>query len=80
MHALAAVTGKQIAGLAKGTPLLVYGKPIGKIEEGEGRTRTCWVVPSLVGEKGSLGWPLPAQKVLQRKDAKGEWVVEKVIG
>ena len=80
MHALAAVTGKQIAGLAKGTPLLVYGKPIGKIEEGEGRTRTCWIVPSLVGEKGSLGWPLPAQKVLQRKDAKGEWVVEKVIG
>ncbi|KAL2039121.1 hypothetical protein N7G274_008170 [Stereocaulon virgatum] len=80
MHALTAVTGKQIAGLAKGTPLLVYGKPIGKIEEGAGKTRTCWVVPSLVGEKGSLGWPLPAQKVMQRKDAKGEWAVEKVIG
>lgn len=79
MHALTAVTAKQIAGLAKGTPLLVYGKPIGKIEEGDGKTRTCWVVPSLVGEKGSLGWPLPAQKVVQKKDGRGEWVIEKVI-
>lgn len=80
MHALTAVTAKQIAGLAKGTPLLVYGKPIGKIEEGDSKTRTCWVIPSLVGEKGSMGWPLPAQKVVQKKDGKGEWVVEKVIG
>lgn len=80
MRALTAVTAKQVAGLAKGTPLLVYGKPIGKIEEGEGKMRTCWVVPSLVGEKGSMGWPLPAQKVVQKRDGKGEWVVEKVIG
>ena len=80
MHALTAVTAMQIAGLAKGTPLLVYGKPIGKIEEGDSKTRTCWVIPSLVGEKGSIGWPLPAQKVVQKKDGKGEWVVEKVIG
>ncbi len=80
MHALTAVTAKQIAGLAKGTPLLVYGKPIGKIEEGDSKTRTCWVVPSLVGEKGSMGWPLPAQKVVQKRDGRGEWVVEKVIG
>ena len=80
MHALTAVTAKQIAALAKGTPLLVYGKPIGKIEEEGSKTRTCWVVPSLVGEKGSMGWPLPAQKVVQNRDGKGEWVVEKVIG
>ena len=80
MRALTAVTAKQIAGLAKGTSLLVYGKPIGKIEEGDSKTRTCWVVPSLVGEKGSMGWPLPAQKVIQKRDGKGEWVVEKVIG
>ena len=80
MHALTAVTAKQIAGLARGTPLLVYGKPIGKIEEGDSKTRTCWVIPSLVGEKGRMGWPLPAQKVVQKKDGKGEWVVEKVIG
>lgn len=80
MHALTAVTAKQVAGLAKGTPLLVHGKPIGKIEEADSKTRTCWVIPSLVGEKGSMGWPLPAQKVVQKKDVKGEWVVEKVIG
>ena len=80
MHALTAVTAKQIAALAKGTPLLVYGKPIGKIEEGGNKTRTCWVAPSLVGERGSMGWPLPAQKVVQTRDGKGEWVVEKVIG
>ena len=85
MHALTAVTGKQILGLARGTPLLRYGKPVGKIveekmgEDGK-RRRECWVVPELVGEKGSTGWPLPAQKVLQRKDGKGEWVVEKVVG
>ena len=80
MHALTAATAKQIAGLAKGTPLLVYGKPIGKIEEADRKTRTCCVVPSLVGEKGTMGWPLPAQKVVQRKDQKGEWLVEKVLG
>lgn len=81
MHALTAVTAKQIAGLAKGTPLLVYGKPIGKIEEADSKTRTCWVIPSLVGEKGSMGWPLPAQKVIQKKKVgSGDWIVEKVIG
>lgn len=80
MHALTAVTAKQIVGLAKGTPLIVYGKPIGKIEEGDSKTRTCWVIPSLVGEKGSMGWPLPAQKVVQKKNGKGEWVIEKVVG
>ncbi|KAL6719652.1 putative ATP-dependent RNA helicase DHR1 [Lecanora helva] len=79
MHALGAVSGKQIAGLAKGTPLLAYGKPIGKIEEVDGGMRRCWVVPSLVGEKGGMGWPLPAQKVLQKRDKKGEWVIEKII-
>ena len=81
MHALTAVTGNQIAGLAKGTPLLNYGKPIGKIEEMEGgRVRICWVVPNLVGEKGSIGWPLPAVKVSQRKGARAEWDLEKVVG
>lgn len=79
MHALGAVSGRQIAGLARGTPLLGYGKPVGKIEEVEGRRR-CWVVPFLVGEKGGTGWPLPAQKVVQRRDGRGEWVVERVIG
>ena len=79
MHALGTVSGKQITGLARNTPLLVYGKPIGKIEEVAGGMRTCWVVPSLVGERGSTGWPLPAQKVLQKKDKRGEWVIEREL-
>lgn len=79
MHALVSVTGNQLSGLAQGTPLLVYGKPIGKIEEVEREKRTCWVGVELVGEKGREGWPMPAQKVVQKRE-KGEWVVEKVIG
>lgn len=79
MHALGSVSGKQIAALARGTPLLQYGKPIGKVVE-EGGKRECWVVPELVGPAGRLGWPLPAVQTTQRKDAKNGWVVEKVIG
>lgn len=85
MHALTAVTAKQILGLAKGTPLLRYGKPIGKMVEeriGEDGKRRgeCWVVPELVGEKGSAGWPLPAMRVVQRRDGRREWGVERVVG
>lgn len=78
MHALVAVSEQQITALAHGTPLLRYGKPIGKMVEDKGK-RECWVVPELVGEKGRAGWPLPAVKVLQRKDVREGWVVEKVI-
>ncbi|KAL9104376.1 MAG: hypothetical protein Q9163_000676 [Psora crenata] len=60
MHALTPVSEKVLASLARGTPLLQYGKPI-------------------VGEKGSQGWPLPAQKVIQSKNVRGEWNVEQVI-
>ena len=79
MHPLCTVSGKQITALAKGTSLLRYGKPIGKIEEMEGGKRRCWVVPELVGEVGKEGWPLPALKVLQRKDSKEGWIVDSVI-
>ena len=82
MHALTAVSEKALASLARGTPLLEYGKPISKIEEGigaNGKTRTCFVTLTLVGEKGSMGWSLPAQKVVQTRDARGEWTVEQVL-
>ena len=79
MHALAAISGKQIIALAQGTPLIRYGKPVGKCVEDEGK-RECWVVPELIGERGREGWPLPAVKVVQRKDAKDGWVVDTVIG
>ncbi|OJJ81902.1 ATP-dependent RNA helicase ECM16 [Aspergillus glaucus CBS 516.65] len=80
MYPLVAPSGLQLAAIAHGTPLLEYGKPIGKIELLEGSMppkRACWVVPSLVGEAGGMGWPLPAKKVIQKKDPKGGWVIEK---
>lgn len=79
MHALGSVSGKQIAALARGTPLLQYGKPIGRVIE-EGGKRECWVIPELVGPAGRVGWPLPAVQTIQMKDARNGWVVEKVIG
>ncbi|KAH7058854.1 P-loop containing nucleoside triphosphate hydrolase protein [Macrophomina phaseolina] len=86
MHPLCAVNGAQLTALAKGTPLLQWGKPMGKIVE-KGRDekgreqRECYVVPSLVGEKGQMGWPLPAKRVLQRREGGGKgWVVGEVVG
>lgn len=87
MHSLTDVSGGQLAGLAKGTSLLEYGKPIkevmvkekkaGKDKNDEGEVRECWVVPYLRAEgSGGLGWPLPARKVVQRKVKGKGWVVE----
>jgi len=83
MHALTPVSGLQLAAMAHGTPLLRYGKPIGKVEVREGRPerREGWVVPSLVGGPGGgLGWPLAARRVVQRRDGRVGWVVEGVVG
>lgn len=83
MFPLTAASGPQLAALAHNTPLLGYGKPIGKIVQpgGQSNLRECWVIPSLVGESGSggTGWPLPAKKVLQKRDGSGEWVIEKFL-
>lgn len=81
MFPLAAPSGLQLSALAHGTPLVEYGKPIGKTESlgGVPERRECWVVPSLVGEAGSTGWPLPAKKVVQKKDPKEGWVIEKFL-
>ncbi|KHO00282.1 DEAH-box RNA helicase [Metarhizium album ARSEF 1941] len=82
MHALTDVTGEQLSGLAKGTPLLSYGKPIKEVKppgaSGEGSmTRECWVIPYLRAENtGGQGWPLPAKKVKQRKVPGKGWTVE----
>ncbi|GLA30106.1 putative ATP-dependent RNA helicase DHR1 [Aspergillus niger] len=81
MYPLATPSGLQLSALAHGTPLIEYGKPIGKTEliEGIPQRRSCWVIPSLVGEAGGSRWPLPAKKVIQRKDAKEGWVIEKFV-
>ncbi|MCJ1472991.1 putative ATP-dependent RNA helicase DHR1 [Lambiella insularis] len=85
MHPLTAVSGKQILALARGSSsLLEYGKPIGKIEPVVGKSglrdsRICWLAVNLVGENGSTGWPLPAQKVQQRFNKSGRWEIEKFL-
>ena len=84
MHPLTPLTGNQILALARGSPLLEYGKPIGKPELIKGKDgvqdkRLCWMAASLVGEKGSAGWPLPAQRVQQKLSKSGYWEVESIM-
>ncbi|EGS17426.1 RNA helicase (dhr1)-like protein [Thermochaetoides thermophila DSM 1495] len=80
MHALTDLTGSQLAALARGTPLISYGKPIKEVkgsESEDGKTREVWVIPYLRAETGGgLGWPLPARKVTQRRIPGKGWVVE----
>ncbi|KAH8821466.1 DEAH-box RNA helicase [Xylogone sp. PMI_703] len=81
MHALTDVTGAQLAALAKGTPLLHYGKPIKEVmptsKNGSPDTRECWVIPYLRPEGyATMGWPLPARKVTQKRVPGKGWVVE----
>lgn len=78
MHALTDVTGAQVAALAKGTPLISYGKPIKEVNIREGgKVREVWVVPYLRAEgTNGMGWPLPARKVTQRRVAGKGWIVE----
>ncbi|KAK5122840.1 hypothetical protein LTR85_003755 [Meristemomyces frigidus] len=82
MHPLTAVRAAQLARLAEGTPLLEFGKAVGKVEEVEGQPglRQCWVSVSLraPGGGGGIGWPLGAWKVVQRRGRMG-WVVESVV-
>ncbi|KAI9690090.1 MAG: putative ATP-dependent RNA helicase DHR1 [Bogoriella megaspora] len=83
MHPLTDVSGRQLITLAKRTPLLEWGKPVGKVDalgrvEGYER-RECTLIPSLIGQKGGLGWPLPGTRVIQRKEGTRGWVVEKVL-
>jgi ATP-dependent RNA helicase DHX37/DHR1 len=78
MHTLTDVTGGQIAALARGTPLVTYGKPIKEVAVTEGgKVREVWVVPYLRAEgTGGMGWPLPARKVTQKKVPGKGWIVE----
>lgn len=81
MISLTDVTGGQLTGLAKGTPLLSYGKPIKELKSTQGSDgimkRECWVVPYLRAENSiGQGWPLPAKKVTQKKLPGKGWVVE----
>lgn len=78
MHALGSATGNEVAALARGTPLLEYGKPIGKVLELGSGKRECWVRVEIRGVVGREGWGLGAKRVVQVRKG-GEWVVEKVL-
>jgi ATP-dependent RNA helicase DHX37/DHR1 len=58
MHALTDLTGAQLANIAKGTPLITYGKPVKEVQgSDDGKTREVWVVPYLRAETGGgMGW------------------------
>lgn len=84
MHPLTHVSPETLTVVARGTPLLGEGKPIGKIERlsragsGEERRRV-WCVPFLKGrsEAGAVEWPLPpARQVVQRRVVGKGWVEE----
>ncbi|KAI6863201.1 P-loop containing nucleoside triphosphate hydrolase protein [Hortaea werneckii] len=82
MHPLTAIEeGKVLANLAEGTPLLEFGKPLGRIEElgGSSTRRQCLVSVALKAPLGNACWPLTAWKVVQRR-GKRDWEVEKVVG
>jgi ATP-dependent RNA helicase DHX37/DHR1 len=81
MHPLTALSAKEVAALAEGTPLLEVGKPTGKVEEAEGgKKRVCWVFVGIKGPATStVSWPMGAWKVRQKKEKGGEWVVEEVL-
>lgn len=82
MKPLTSVTGSQLATLAKGTPLITYSKPLDHVPpkilpDSGGSRRECWVIPRIGGAigKSELGWPLPAKKVIQKKEH-GRWETE----
>lgn len=85
LHPLTPLTSSQIAELAKGTPLLEDGKPIGRIEGMErderGRERRCvTVVKFLRGGEGAGGWPLPpARRCVQVRVTGRGWVGEEDV-
>jgi ATP-dependent RNA helicase DHX37/DHR1 len=77
MIALTNVTGAQLAALAKGTPLLTYGKPIKEVKTNDPNVRESYVVPYLRAEgAGGQGWPLPVKKVIQKKIPGKGWVAQ----
>ncbi|KAI1853527.1 hypothetical protein JX266_001511 [Neoarthrinium moseri] len=77
MIALSDITGAQLAALAKGTPLLSYGKPIKEVKTDDPAVREAYVVPYLRAENtGGQGWPLPVKKIVQKRIAGKGWVAQ----
>lgn len=72
MKTLVDISGKQLANVAKASPLITYSKPLGHPYGPKNITSTkreCYVIPrfgAAVGD-GGLGWDLPVIKVTQTK-------------
>lgn len=88
LHPITPVSPGEMFALAYNTPLLEWQKP-SKVEKRyveEGKEKMAAIcTPQLVGERAGGGegrrqeWPLLARRVVQRKDAKKGWIVEKVL-
>jgi ATP-dependent RNA helicase DHX37/DHR1 len=66
MHTLTDLTGRELANIAKGSPLLTYGKPVKEVGATD-NTREVWVVPYLRSETGGgMGWYVSASSFLYR--------------
>lgn len=78
MHALTDITGVYLSNLAKGTPLLEFGKPVKEVKawrEGGESFRECFFVPYLRAPNSpSQGWPLPTKKFKQKRVTGKGWV------
>lgn len=80
MKLLVDISGKQLANISKGSPLLTYSKPLGNKYAPKNITptkRECYVIPrfgAAVGT-GNVGWDLPVIKVIQKK-INGHWVIQ----
>lgn len=80
MKPMVEINGKQLANVAKNSPLLTYSKPLGHPYAPKNITptkRECYVVPRFgvaIGS-GGVGWDLPAIKVIQNK-VEGSWIIE----
>lgn len=78
MHSLTDITGAYLSNLAKGTPLLQFGKPLKELRawrEGGESFRECWFVPYLRAEStGGQGWPLPQKRVIQKRVPVKGWI------
>ena len=84
MHPLCAIGPKALAVLAEGTPLLQFGRPVGRIEElprlggAAAQRRQCWVSVGMKATGASVEWPLGMWKVVQRRGER-DWEVERVV-
>ncbi|CAH6718665.1 probable ATP-dependent RNA helicase DHR1 [[Candida] jaroonii] len=80
MKPLVDISGKQLANISKGSPLLTYSKPLGNKYAPKNLSptkRECYVIPRFGAAIGSggVGWDLPVIKVIQNK-INGQWVTE----